>query len=238
MSTPGSTNEIQTRTQFTRESIIDDYRVAVRSRHASLIGRKEVLTGKAKFGIFGDGKEVAQLAWARAFRKGDWRSGYYRDQTFMLSLGAASLEEFFAQLYADANVEHDPWSAGRSMNAHFASRYLDADGNWLSQTNAYNISADMSPTGSQMPRLVGLAWASRLYRELGIPESAQFSRNGDEIAWGTIGNASTAEGMFWESLNAGGVLGVPGAGGTTQRCPYCDQPWEPKVVPAGALKSQ
>jgi 2-oxoisovalerate dehydrogenase E1 component len=204
-----STSEIQTRTQFTRESIIDDYRVAVRSRHASLIGRKEVLTGKAKFGIFGDGKEVAQLAWARAFRKGDWRSGYYRDQTFMLSLGAASLDEFFAQLYADANVEHDPWSAGRSMNAHFASRYLDADGNWLSQTDAYNVSADMSPTGSQMPRLVGLAWASRLYRELGIPDSAQFSRNGDEIAWGTIGNASTAEGMFWESLNAGGVLGVP-----------------------------
>lgn len=209
MSTPGSANETQTRTQFTRESIIDDYRVAVRSRHASLIGRKEVLTGKAKFGIFGDGKEVAQLAWARAFRKGDWRSGYYRDQTFMLSLGAASLEEFFAQLYADANVEHDPWSAGRSMNAHFASRYLDASGNWLSQTDAYNVSADMSPTGSQMPRLVGLAWASRLYRELGIPESAQFSRNGDEIAWGTIGNASTAEGMFWESLNAGGVLGIP-----------------------------
>jgi pyruvate/2-oxoglutarate/acetoin dehydrogenase E1 component/TPP-dependent pyruvate/acetoin dehydrogenase alpha subunit len=204
-----STPETQTRTQFTRESIIDDYRVAVRSRHASLIGRKEVLTGKAKFGIFGDGKEVAQLAWARAFRKGDWRSGYYRDQTFMLSLGAASLEEFFAQLYADANVEHDPWSAGRSMNAHFASRYLDAEGNWLSQTDAYNVSADMSPTGSQMPRLVGLAWASRLYRELGIPESAPFSRNGDEIAWGTIGNASTAEGMFWESLNAGGVLGIP-----------------------------
>ncbi|MDP9192464.1 MAG: thiamine pyrophosphate-dependent enzyme [Acidobacteriota bacterium] len=204
-----STPEIQTRTQFTRESIIDDYRVAVRSRHASVIGRREVLTGKAKFGIFGDGKEVAQLAWARAFRKGDWRSGYYRDQTFMLALGAATLDEFFAQLYADANVEHDPWSAGRSMNAHFSSRYLDADGNWTSQTDAYNVSADMSPTGSQMPRLVGLAWASRLYRELGIPESAQFSHNGDEIAWGTIGNASTAEGMFWESLNAGGVLGIP-----------------------------
>jgi 2-oxoisovalerate dehydrogenase E1 component len=205
-----STPETQTtRTQFTRESIIDDYRVAVRSRHASLIGRKEVLTGKAKFGIFGDGKEVAQLAWARAFRKGDWRSGYYRDQTFMLALGAATLEEFFAQLYADADVAHDPWSAGRSMNAHFASRYLDANGNWTSQTEAYNVSADMSPTGSQMPRLVGLGWASRLYRDLGIPGSEQFSRNGDEIAWGTIGNASTAEGMFWESLNAGGVLQIP-----------------------------
>jgi 2-oxoisovalerate dehydrogenase E1 component len=204
-----STPETLTRTQFTRESIIEDYRIAVRSRHASLIGRKEVLTGKAKFGIFGDGKEVAQLAWARAFRKGDWRSGYYRDQTFMLASGAATLEQFFAQLYADANVEHDPWSAGRSMNAHFASRYLDANGNWTSQTDAYNVSADMSPTGSQMPRLVGLAWASRLYRELGIPDVEQFSRNGDEIAWGTIGNASSAEGMFWESLNAAGVLAIP-----------------------------
>jgi pyruvate/2-oxoglutarate/acetoin dehydrogenase E1 component/TPP-dependent pyruvate/acetoin dehydrogenase alpha subunit len=199
----------QTRTQFTRESIIDDYRIAVRSRHASLIGRKEVLTGKAKFGIFGDGKEVAQLAWARAFRRGDWRSGYYRDQTFMLSLGAATLEEFFGQLYADADVEHDPWSAGRSMNAHFASRYLDANGNWVAQTEAYNVSADMSPTGSQMPRLVGLGWASHLYRQLRIPGAEPFSHNGDEIAWGTIGNASTAEGMFWESLNAGGVLGIP-----------------------------
>jgi 2-oxoisovalerate dehydrogenase E1 component len=206
VSTPETT---QTRTQFTRESIIDDYRVAVRSRHASLIGRREVLTGKAKFGIFGDGKEVAQLAWARAFRKGDWRSGYYRDQTFMLAVGAATLEEFFAQLYAHADVEHDPWSAGRSMNAHFASRYLDANGDWKSQADAYNVSADMSPTGSQMPRLVGLGWASRLYRELGIPDAEQFSRNGDEIAWGTIGNASCAEGMFWESLNAAGVLGIP-----------------------------
>jgi pyruvate/2-oxoglutarate/acetoin dehydrogenase E1 component/TPP-dependent pyruvate/acetoin dehydrogenase alpha subunit len=204
-----STPETQTRTQFTRESIIDDYRVAVRSRHASLIGRKEVLTGKAKFGIFGDGKEVAQLAWARAFRKGDWRSGYYRDQTFMLAVGAATLEEFFAQLYAHADVEHDPWSAGRSMNAHFSSRYLDANGDWTSHVDAYNVSADMSPTGSQMPRLVGLAWASRLYRELGIPGAEQFSRGGDEIAWGTIGNASCAEGMFWESLNAAGVIGIP-----------------------------
>ena len=204
-----STPETQTRTQFTRESIIDDYRIAVRSRHASMIGRKEVLTGKAKFGIFGDGKEIAQLAWARAFRQGDWRSGYYRDQTFMFALGAATLEQFFAQLYANADAEHDPFSGGRSMNAHFGSRYLDANGNWVAQTDAYNVSADMSPTGSQMPRLVGLAWASRLYRELGIPDMASFSRNGDEIAWGTIGNASTAEGMFWESLNAAGVLAIP-----------------------------
>jgi pyruvate/2-oxoglutarate/acetoin dehydrogenase E1 component/TPP-dependent pyruvate/acetoin dehydrogenase alpha subunit len=196
-----------TRTQFTRESIIEDYRIAVRSRQASLIGRREVLTGKAKFGIFGDGKEVAQLAWARAFRKGDWRSGYYRDQTLMLALGCATLEELFGQLYADTDIEHDPWSGGRSMNAHFASRLLNPDGTWKKQIEHYNISADVSPTGSQMPRLVGLGWASRLYRELGIDDD--FSRGGDEIAWGTIGNASCAEGMFWESLNAAGVLGIP-----------------------------
>jgi 2-oxoisovalerate dehydrogenase E1 component len=204
-----STSDIETtRTQITRESIIDDYRIAFRSRQASLIGRREVLTGKAKFGIFGDGKEIPQLAWARAFRRGDWRSGYYRDQTFMFALGAATLDEFFAQLYADADVTRDPWSAGRSMDAHFASRFLDDDGNWKSQLDAYNVSADVSPTGSQMPRLVGLGWASKMYRELGI-DAGRFSRNGDEIAWGTIGNASCAEGMFWESLNAGGVLGIP-----------------------------
>jgi pyruvate/2-oxoglutarate/acetoin dehydrogenase E1 component/TPP-dependent pyruvate/acetoin dehydrogenase alpha subunit len=204
-----STPETLTRTQFTRESIIDDYRVAMRSRQASLLGRREVLTGKAKFGIFGDGKEVAQLAWARAFRRGDWRSGYYRDQTFMLAVGAATLDEFFAQLYADADVERDPWSGGRSMNAHFASRFLDRDGQWIDQVDTFNVSADLSPTGSQMPRLVGLGWASKLYRELGIPGAEKFSRNGDEIAWGTIGNASCAEGMFWESVNAAGVLAIP-----------------------------
>jgi 2-oxoisovalerate dehydrogenase E1 component len=206
MATPEQTE--QTRTQFTRESIIEDYRIAVRSRQASILGRKEVLTGKAKFGIFGDGKEVAQLAWARAFRKGDWRSGYYRDQTFMFALGIASLDDFFGQLYAD--VENDPSSGGRSMNAHFASRFLNPDGTWIAQTENYNVSADLSPTGGQMPRLVGLAWASRLYRENpGLAEFAQFSRHGDEIAWGTIGNASCAEGMFWESLNAAGVMGIP-----------------------------
>jgi pyruvate/2-oxoglutarate/acetoin dehydrogenase E1 component/TPP-dependent pyruvate/acetoin dehydrogenase alpha subunit len=201
---------LQTRSQFTRESILDDYRVAFRSRQASLIGRKEVLTGKAKFGIFGDGKEVAQLAMARAFRKGDWRSGYYRDQTFIFATGIGTLEEFFAQLYADTDAAHDPWSAGRSMNAHFASRLLNPDGTWRSQTDSYNTSADVSPTGSQMPRLVGLGYASKLYREIGELQSmTQFSRNGDEIAWGTIGNASCAEGMFWESINAGGVLQIP-----------------------------
>ena len=208
MATPEQTETV--RTQFTRESIIGDYRVAWRSRQASLIGRREVLTGKAKFGIFGDGKEVAQLAMARAFRKGDWRSGYYRDQTFIIASGIGTLDELFAQLYAHADVEHDPWSGGRSMNAHFASRLLNPDGSFRSQVDAYNTSADVSPTGSQMPRLVGLAYASKLYRELDeLKAMTQFSRNGDEVAWGTIGNASCAEGMFWESINAAGVLQVP-----------------------------
>jgi pyruvate/2-oxoglutarate/acetoin dehydrogenase E1 component/TPP-dependent pyruvate/acetoin dehydrogenase alpha subunit len=200
----------QTRTQFTRESILEDYRVAYRSRQASLIGRREVLTGKAKFGIFGDGKEVAQLAMARAFRKGDFRSGYYRDQTFMFALGAATLDEFFAQLYAHPDVEADPWSAGRSMNCHFATRSLNADGTWKDLTAMHNTSADVSPTASQMPRLVGLAYASKLYRELDeLKSMTGFSHNGDEIAFGTIGNASCAEGMFWESINAAGVLQIP-----------------------------
>src|SRR6266571_3305370 len=171
--------QAEIRTQFTRESIIDDYRVAFRSRQASLIGRREVLTGKAKFGIFGDGKEVAQLAMARAFRKGDWRSGYYRDQTFIFATGIGTLDEFFAQLYADADAARDPWSAGRSMNAHFASRLLNPDGSWKNQTDTYNSSADVSPTGSQMPRLVGLAWASKLYR--GMQVDNEFSHEGDEI---------------------------------------------------------
>lgn len=199
-----------TRTQFTRESIVEDYRVAFRSRQASLIGRKEVLTGKAKFGIFGDGKEIAQLAMARAFRKGDWRSGYYRDQTFMLATGAATLAEFFGQLYAHADLDHDPFSGGRSMNCHFATRLLNPDGSWKSQTEMYNTSADVSPTGGQMPRLVGLAYASKLYREVDeLRSMTEFSREGEEIAWGTIGNASCAEGLFWESINAAGVLSVP-----------------------------
>ena len=206
MPTPEQSTE--NRTQFTRESILEDYRVAYRSRQASLIGRKEVLTGKAKFGIFGDGKELAQLAMARAFRRGDFRSGYYRDQTFMFAVGAATLDEFFAQLYAD--VDNDPWSAGRSMNCHFATRSLNPDGSWKNQTELYNTSADVSPTASQMPRLVGLAYASRLYRELDVlRHMTTFSHEGDEIAWGTIGNASCAEGMFWESINAGGVLQIP-----------------------------
>lgn len=193
-----------------KEEILRDYALCVASRKASLLGRREVLTGKAKFGIFGDGKEVPQVAMARAFEPGDIRSGYYRDQTFMFAAGMSSLEEFFAQLYAIADVEREPSSAGRSMNGHFATRMLEADGSWKPIAMLKNSSADVSPTGSQMPRLVGLAYASRLYRE--IPELSdytEFSRGGREIAWGTIGNASCAEGMFWEAINAIGVLRAP-----------------------------
>ena len=163
-----STRPVQDRasSHFTKESIVRDYRIAYQSRQASLIGRKEVLTGKAKFGIFGDGKEVAQVAMARAFHRGDFRSGYYRDQTLMLALGLLRIDELFAQLYADANLEREPSSAGRQMNAHFATRLLDDDGGWKRLVDLFNSSADLSPTGSQMPRLVGLAYASRLYREL------------------------------------------------------------------------
>jgi pyruvate/2-oxoglutarate/acetoin dehydrogenase E1 component/TPP-dependent pyruvate/acetoin dehydrogenase alpha subunit len=195
---------------ISRESIVLDYRTAVRSREASVLGRKEVFTGKAKFGIFGDGKEVAQLAMARAFRLGDIRAGYYRDQTFMFATGMSNVEEFFAQLYAHPDVEADPSSAGRSMNGHFATRSLHPDGSWKQLSEIYNSSADVSPTGSQMPRLVGLGYASKLYREVAeLAEFDQFSKQGSEIAFGTIGNASCAEGMFWESVNAIGVLNAP-----------------------------
>jgi pyruvate/2-oxoglutarate/acetoin dehydrogenase E1 component/TPP-dependent pyruvate/acetoin dehydrogenase alpha subunit len=195
---------------FTPESILRDYRIGVRSREVSLLGRREVLTGKAKFGIFGDGKEVAQLALARAFRHGDWRSGYYRDQTLLFSLELLTVEQFFAQLYADADPEREPVSAGRQMTAHFSTPLLDERGGWLDQTQRYNSSADVSPTGSQMPRLVGLAQASAVYRALrDLPEAGRFSNGGNEIAFGMIGNASCAEGMFWEAINAIGVLGVP-----------------------------
>jgi 2-oxoisovalerate dehydrogenase E1 component len=192
------------------EEILRDYRLAYRSRQASLIGRREVMSGKAKFGIFGDGKEIPQLAMARAFRPGDFRSGYYRDQTFMLATGQTSLEEFFAQLYAHADVEAEPATAGRAMNAHFGTRLLHPDGSWKDLANSYNSSSDVSPTGSQMPRLVGLAYASRLYRELDeLKQFTQFSNDGNEIAFGTIGNATTAEGIFWEAINATGVLQSP-----------------------------
>ncbi|MGD2116689.1 MAG: thiamine pyrophosphate-dependent enzyme, partial [Acidobacteriota bacterium] len=199
---------------LSREAVLRDYRIAHESREASLVGRREVLTGKAKFGIFGDGKEVAQLAMAHAFRKGDHRAGYYRDQTFMLALGEMSLREFFAQLYAHADVAAEPASAGRQMTAHFATRMLDEEGRFKSQTDVYNVPADLSPTGSQMPKLAGLAYASRLYRhleELRDPSGGfeRFSDGGNEVAWGTIGNASCAEGLFWETVNAVGVLKSP-----------------------------
>jgi pyruvate/2-oxoglutarate/acetoin dehydrogenase E1 component/TPP-dependent pyruvate/acetoin dehydrogenase alpha subunit len=195
---------------LTREQILNDYRLGWESRQTSLIGRREVMGGKAKFGIFGDGKELPQLALAHAFRKGDFRSGYYRDQTLMFALGATTIQQFFAQLYAHADPQHDPASAGRQMNAHFATPTLHPDGSWRTLTEQYNTAADVSPTSSQMPRLTGLAYASKLYRHL--PELApftQFSQHGEEIAWGIIGNASCAEGMFWETVNALGVLQCP-----------------------------
>ena len=192
-------------------TVLEDYRIAFRSRITSILGRQEVFAGKAKFGIFGDGKEVAQVALARAFRKGDFRSGYYRDQTLMFALGVLRLEEFFAQIYGHADPGAEPFFGGRSMTGHFATRLLDADGSWKDQRNTFNSSADLSPTGAQMPRLVGLALASKLYRRIPELQTEQniFSNNGDEIAIGTIGNAACAEGVFWESVNAIGVLQVP-----------------------------
>lgn len=197
--------------KLSRTEIIADYRVGYRSRLASLAGRKEVLTGKAKFGIFGDGKEVPQLAMAKAFREGDIRSGYYRDQTFMMAAGLLSVREFFSQLYADTNAAHEPASAGRQMNCHFATRMLDDDGRWLPVVEKKQSSSDISPTAGQMSRLLGLAYASKLYRKEPALANAGggFSRQGNEVAFGTIGDASTSEGIFWESLNAAGVLQVP-----------------------------
>ncbi len=193
-----------------KSMVINDYRIAVESRQASLLGRKEVLTGKAKFGIFGDGKEVAQLAMARAFKKGDWRAGYYRDQTFAFATGITTLKQFFAQLYANPNVEADPASAGRQMNCHFATRSLNDDGSWKNLTEIKNSSADISTTGGQMARLVGLAYASKLYRKnKELSYLKNFSVNGNEVAFGTIGNGSTSEGVFFEAFNAAGVLQIP-----------------------------
>ncbi len=195
-----------------KESVLSDFRIANESREASLMGRREVLTGKAKFGIFGDGKEVAQLAMARAFKPGDFRAGYYRDQTFMMASGLLSIQEFFAQLYAHPDAEAEPSSAGRSMNGHYATRFLDASGNWKDLTKTKNSSSDISPTAGQMPRLLGMAQASAFYRnnpELKHSDFSKFSVNGNEVAFGTIGDASTSEGLFWETINAAGVLQVP-----------------------------
>ena len=190
--------------------VLNDYTTATISRECSLLGRKEVLTGKAKFGIFGDGKEVPQLAMAKAFQNGDFRSGYYRDQTFMMAIGQLTVEQFFAGLYAQTDIEQEPMSAGRQMGGHFATHSLNEDGSWKDLTKQKNSSADISPTAGQMPRLLGLAQASKIYRQVtGIPNASNFSNKGNEIAWGTIGNASTSEGLFFETINAAGVLQVP-----------------------------
>lgn len=194
-----------------KSEILNDYRIAVLSRECSILGRREVLTGKAQFGIFGDGKETPQLAMAKAFKKGDFRSGYYRDQTFMMAIGMLTPQQLFAGLYAHPDIKEEPFSAGRQMGSHYASHSLDEDGKWKNLTEQYNISADLSSTASQMPRLLGLAQASKVYRNLDVLKNHQkkFSNNGDEIAWGTIGNASTSEGPFFEAINASGVLQVP-----------------------------
>ncbi len=192
-----------------KSEVLNDYKIAVTSRECSLLGRREVLTGKAKFGIFGDGKEVPQLAWAKSFKNGDFRSGYYRDQTFMMAIGELSIEQFFAGLYANTDLDEEPMSGGRQMGGHFMTHSLNKDGSWKNLTEQKNSSADISPTAGQMPRLLGLAQASKIYRHETNIDSSKFSKNGDEIAWGTIGNASTSEGLFWETFNAAGVLQVP-----------------------------
>lgn len=193
-----------------QKEVMDDYRIAFESRQASLLGRKEVLTGKAKFGIFGDGKEVAQLALAKAFQKGDIRSGYYRDQTFMFATGMSDVRKFFAQLYAHVSLEAEPASAGRLMNGHFASRFLDTNGDWKNLTEAFHSTSDISPTAGQMGRALGIAYASKLYRDnASLHAFTNFSKQGNEISFVTIGNASTSEGHFWETVNAAGVLQVP-----------------------------
>ncbi len=205
--------EIQTKVEITFEDfkaeVLNDYKIATISRECSLLGRREVLTGKAKFGIFGDGKEVPQLALAKAFKNGDFRSGYYRDQTFMMAIGAMTIGQFFAGLYGHTDINFDPMSAGRQMGGHFATHSLDENGNWNNLTTQKNSSADISPTAGQMPRLLGLAQASKIYRNVSGINQTNFSENGNEIAWGTIGNASTSEGLFFETINAAGVLQVP-----------------------------
>ncbi|MCD1116662.1 alpha-ketoacid dehydrogenase subunit alpha/beta [Chryseobacterium turcicum] len=192
-----------------KNQILEDYKLGRISREMSYLGRREVLTGKAKFGIFGDGKELPQLAMAKVFKNGDFRSGYYRDQTFALAADALTVESFFAQLYADTSVEREPASAGRQMNGHFATRSLNEDGSWKDLTAQKNISSDISPTAGQMPRLLGLAQASKIYKTVKFDGSEKFSKKGNEIAFGTIGDASTAEGHFWETLNAACALQVP-----------------------------
>lgn len=193
-----------------QQILLHDYRLAWVSREASLLGRKEVLTGKAKFGIFGDGKEVAQIAMARAFKKGDWRSGYYRDQTFMMAIGELSVRQYFAALYAHTDVAQEPASGGRQMGGHYATRTIDQNGDWKNLMEMYNSSSDISPTGGQMPRLLGLAQASKVFKEVKeLHDWVNFTDHGNEVAFGTIGDSSTSEGLFWETMNASAVLKVP-----------------------------
>jgi pyruvate/2-oxoglutarate/acetoin dehydrogenase E1 component/TPP-dependent pyruvate/acetoin dehydrogenase alpha subunit len=209
MQANSKTNDSLTFEDFKKE-VLTDYKIAVTSRECSLLGRREVLTGKAKFGIFGDGKEVPQLAWAKAFKNGDWRSGYYRDQTFMMAIGQLTIQEFFAGLYGHTDIDADPMSAGRQMGGHFSTHSLQENGTWKNLTTQKNSSPDISPTAGQMPRLLGLAQASKIYRNIkAVDSTSNFSINGNEVAWGTIGNASTSEGLFWETINAAGVLQVP-----------------------------
>lgn len=193
-----------------KTEVLNDYKIAVTSRECSLLGRREVLTGKAKFGIFGDGKEIPQIAWAKAFKAGDWRSGYYRDQTFMMAIGALTIQQFFAGLYGHTDLQADPMSGGRQMGGHFATPTINQDGSWKNLSELKNSSADISPTAGQMPRLLGLAQASKIFRQVGgLEHLRHLSSKGNEVAWGTIGNASTSEGLFWETINAAGVLQVP-----------------------------
>ncbi|MDQ2862711.1 MAG: thiamine pyrophosphate-dependent enzyme, partial [Bacteroidota bacterium] len=193
-----------------KEEVLKDYRIVCESRETSILGRREVLTGKAKFGIFGAGKEVAQVAMAKFFMPGDFRAGYYRDQTFMFASGVATIDQFFSQLYADADINNDPFSGGRQMNSHFATKFVDENGNWLPLARLKNITSDVAPTAAQMPRALGLALASKLFREeKSLNEMKDLTTNGDEICFCTIGDASTSEGHFWEIMNAAGVLQVP-----------------------------
>ena len=206
---PSSSNQEQLSFNQFKTEVLHDYKIAVTSRECSMLGRREVLTGKAKFGIFGDGKEIPQLAMAKAFKKGDFRSGYYRDQTFMMAIGELTPQQFFAGLYAHTDIEFEPMSAGRQMGGHFLTHSLDENGAFKNLTEQYNSTSDISPTAAQMPRLLGVAYASKLFRRLPDLKNPKFSNNGNEISWGTIGNASTSEGVFFETINAAGVLQVP-----------------------------
>ncbi|MEN8138651.1 MAG: thiamine pyrophosphate-dependent enzyme [Bacteroidota bacterium] len=210
MDNSGTNTDQQLSFEEFRKEILNDYHIACESRETSLIGRREVLTGKAKFGIFGDGKELPNLAMSKVFRKGDFRSGYYRDQTFMMAKGILTPKQIFAAIFAHADLEKEPTSGGRQMGGHFATKSLDENGNWVNLMEQYNSSADISPTAGQMPRLLGLAQASKVYKEIeDLKDWTNFSNNGNEVAFGTIGNASTSEGLFWETMNAAGVMQVP-----------------------------